>query len=96
MAQDIIGPIFLITLIFLLYYGGQNLDTRKATKKSRIEIDKIDAETRREEIQVRRQELQVEMGKLAIEHKKLGFEPVDGEDAQFTIIDDTEEKNQPS
>lgn len=96
MANDLIGPILVIALVFLLNYGANFFDSKHESNKSKIEIDRIQAETRKEEVDVEKRRLEVEMGKLALEAKRLEHKPSssieDVEDAQFTIIDDTKKQ----
>ena len=68
-----------------------------ATKKSKLEIEKILAETKMAELDVRKGELNVKLGELALksqEISQLEHTPLKTKDADFTIIDDNEKKNQ--
>ncbi len=90
---DIIGPIILIALILGISYFAQNIDTMGATKKSKLEIEKINAKTRMAEIDIRKRELELKLGHLAIEHKKLeqlDHTPLKPTEAEYSILDKTD------
>jgi len=92
---DIIGPVLVIILIFGIYYAAQHIDSLGDIKRGKIDLDKITAETRREEIAVRKRELEVEMGRLAIEAKKLeqlDYKPGGTVEAEFEVLKELEDK----
>jgi len=73
-VADIIGPLFVIVLVFVVYHFAGKMDTAADVKRSQLEVSRIEAEARRTEIEIESKRLDVEMGKLAIEAKKLGFD----------------------
>jgi len=92
---DVIGPIIAILLIFGVYYVAQSLDALGDTKRSKAELEKITAETRREEISVRKRELELEMGRLAIEARKLDkldYAPAGTTEADFRVLKELEDE----
>ena len=92
---DILGPIFVIVMIFVLYYVAQNLDSLGDIKKSKAEINIITAQTKREEINLRKREVELKMGQLAIEAKKLEqleFNEPNVTEANYHVVDKLEHK----
>ena len=92
---DIIGPILAIALVFIVYYISQQIDVSGETKIAKLELEKIDADTKREAIALRRREVEVEMGQLAIEAKKLemlDFNPGNATEAEFRVVKKLEDK----
>lgn len=96
--SDVIGPVIAIVLIFVVYYVASYLDIFGDIKKSKLDLDKITAESKREEIAVRRRELEVEMGRLAIEARRLDrleHRPqTDAEDAEFKVFEDKKDERE--
>ncbi len=95
--SSIIGPAIAILFIFAVYYAAQRLDSSGEVRKTRAELEKIVAETKREEISVRKRELELEMGKLAIEAKKLDqieHDTRDATEADFRVVEDLEDKTE--
>lgn len=71
---DIIGPILVIALIFVIYHIAGKMDIAGEVKRSKMELSRIDAETRKEEVEIESKRLDIEMGRLAIEARKLGLD----------------------
>lgn len=100
---DMIGPILLIALIFVIYHIAGKMDTAGEVKRSKLELSRIDAETRKEEVQMESKRLDIEMGRLAIEAEKLGLTGprstklgLDGPkstDAEYRFLKEDKEKN---
>lgn len=82
-------PLLFLVFIFVVYYVAQNMDMISDVKKSKLEVSKIDAETRQEEIRIQSKQLDVEMGRLALEAKKLDrltYNPSEATEAEFKEV----------
>ena len=92
---DIIGPILVIVLVFVVYHFAGEMDMAGETKRSKLEVSRIEAEARRIEIEVESKRLDVEMGRLAIEAKKLGFDTnpiITAKDAEYEVLEEKKKK----
>lgn len=84
-------PMIFIIFIFVVYYIAGNLDMLSVTKKSKLDLDKLTAETRHEEARIQSKQLDVEMGRLALEAKKLDrleYNPKEAIEPEFKEVND--------
>ena len=88
---DIIGPIFIIALVFVIYHFAGKMDIASEVKKSNLELSKIDAETRKEEIRIESKRLDLQLGKMVIDARKLRLDTKDAE-AEYKSLEDKHEK----
>ena len=86
---DIIGPLFIIALVFAVYKLAGDMDTASDTKKAKLELSKIDAETRKEEIRIESKRLDLQLGQMVIDAKRLGLDTKDAE-AEYHFLEEPE------
>lgn len=90
---DIIGPVLIIALVFVIYHFAGKMDVAIDVKKSDLKVSEIDAETRREEALIESKRLDVEMGRLAIEARRLGLDTTDAKDVEYRFLEDDKKKD---
>jgi len=88
-VTDIIGPLFIIALVFAVYKLAGDMDASSDTKKSKLEISKIDAETRKEELRIESKRLDLQLGKMVIDAKRLGLDTKEAE-AEYKFLEKPE------